>query len=207
MTVKRYPLHRVLALVLDEMARLHKHPSRSAGGVDDDAMIGLDDVDDGLDDRWRGKELAVVVCALLGELREEVFVDTAKHIARGSTQRLRMEGPHHLFQNIVLEALVVLRKLARERREIVFNGFHGSGHGGTESAVLCHLEQNVIASHFGQHQCTTPCKIVLDQRALRHPVCSYVLFDRSHRLVVTVCRVPQKNQAQYGHEILIRGEV
>ena len=59
------------------------------------------------------------------------------------------KGPHHLFQNIVLEALVVLRELARERREVVFYRFHGNGHGGAEIAVLRHLQQNVIARRIG----------------------------------------------------------
>ena len=59
------PLHRVFALVLDKVARLHKHAARSAGGVEYDAVVGLDDVDDGLDNRRRGEELAVVVRTLL----------------------------------------------------------------------------------------------------------------------------------------------
>ena len=35
--VERDPLHRVLAFVLDEVARLHKHAARAAGGVEDDS--------------------------------------------------------------------------------------------------------------------------------------------------------------------------
>ena len=182
-------------------------PPEPQAGSRTTAVVGLDDVDDGLDDRRRGEELAVVVCALLRELREEIFVDAAEHVARGRAQRLGIEGPHHLFQYIVLKALVVLRELARERRETVFHGFHGGGHGSAEIAVLGHLQQNVIARRLGQHQGAAPGEIRLDQRALRHPACGLVFFNRRHRLVVAVRRVPQEDQAQYGHEILVRREV
>ena len=170
-------------------------------------MVGLNDVDDGLDNRRRGEELAVVVCALLRELRQEIFVDAAEHVARGLAQRLGIEGPHHLFQHIVLEALVVLWELARERREAVFHGFHGGGDGRAEFAVLGHLQQNVIAGLLGQHQGATPGKIGLDQRAIRHPACGPVFFDRLYRLVVAIGGVPQEDQAQYGQEILVRRQV
>ena len=127
----------------------NEHAARAAGGVEDDAVIRLDHIHDGLDNRGRRKELAVVVCALLGELGQEVFVDAAEHVARGRAQRLGIEGPHHLFQDIVLEALVVLRQLACERREVVFHGFHGGAHGRAEIAVLRHLQQHVIACGLG----------------------------------------------------------
>ena len=207
MAVERDPLHGVLALVLDEVARLHEHAARAAGGVEHDAVVGLDDVDDGLDERRRGEELAVVVRAQLRELREEILVDAAEHVARGRAQRLGIEGPHHLFQDIVLEALVVFRELARQRREAVFHGFHGGGHGGAEIAVLRHLQQNVIKRRLGQHQGAAAREIGLRQRAVRHPARSLVCVDRRHRLVVAVRGVPQEDQPQDGHEILVRGEV
>src|SRR5262249_25860423 len=72
---------RVPALVLDEMAGLHEHAARAAGGVKDGAMIGLDDVDDDLDQRGGREELTIVVGLLDGKLGEEVFVDAAKDIA------------------------------------------------------------------------------------------------------------------------------
>ena len=80
-TIERDPLHRVRALVLDEVARLHEHSARAGGGVEDDTVIRLNHIDDGLDDRGRGEELAVVVRALLRELGEKVFVDAAEHVA------------------------------------------------------------------------------------------------------------------------------
>ena len=154
-----------------------------------------------------GEELAVIVRALLGELREEIFVDAAEHVARGFAQRLRIESPHHVLQDIVLETLVVLRQLARERPEVVFHGFHGGGHGGAEIAILGHLQQNVIARCLGQHQGAAPGKIGFDQGAVRHLARGLVCFDRRQRRVIAVGRMPQEDEAQNGHEILVRREV
>jgi hypothetical protein len=72
--------------MFDEVARLNEHATRSAGRVEDDAVIGLNHVDDGLDDCGRGEELTVVVGALLGELGEEIFVDASKHVTWGVAQ-------------------------------------------------------------------------------------------------------------------------
>ena len=76
-------LRRVPALVLDEVAGLDEHAARAAGRVEDNAVVGLDDVDDGLHERGRREELAVVVRLLDGELGEEVLVDAAEDVAGG----------------------------------------------------------------------------------------------------------------------------
>lgn len=72
------------------MAGLHEHAARAAGGVEDHTVIGLDHVDDGLDDGGRGEELAVVVGVLLGELGEEVFVKAPEALRRASVSNLRI---------------------------------------------------------------------------------------------------------------------
>jgi len=66
--------------VLDEVTGLDEHAARATGGIKDDAVVGLDDVDDGLDQRGGRKELPVVVGLLDGDLGEEVFVDTAEDV-------------------------------------------------------------------------------------------------------------------------------
>ena len=113
-------------------------------------MIRLDNIDDGLDDRRRREKLAVVVRALLGKLGEKILVDTAEHVAGGRAQRFGIECPHHLFQDIVLEALVILRQLSLERREVIFHGVHGGGHRCAEVAILRHLHQHVVARRLRQ---------------------------------------------------------
>ena len=54
-------------MALDEVAGLDDHAAGAAGGIEDDAVAGLDDVHDGLNDGGRGEELAVVLGKLAGE--------------------------------------------------------------------------------------------------------------------------------------------
>ena len=115
-------------------------------------MVRLDDVDDGLHDRGRREELAVVVRALLGELGEEVFVDAAEHVARGAAQRLGVEHAHHFFKDAAFEAPVVLRQLAGERRKCRLDRLHRGGERRAEVAVLRRLEDHVEARGFRQVQ-------------------------------------------------------
>lgn len=46
--VERHPAHRVLSVRLDEVTRLHEHPTGTTGKVSDNPVVGLDHVDDGL---------------------------------------------------------------------------------------------------------------------------------------------------------------
>jgi len=80
LAVKNDPPGRVAALVLDEMAGLDEHTARAAGGIENGAVVGLDDVDNGLDQRGGREELTVIVGLLDGKLGEEVFVDTAEDV-------------------------------------------------------------------------------------------------------------------------------
>ncbi len=48
--VESHALHRVLTRALDEVAGLHEHAAGAAGGVEHNAVLGLNDVDDGLHD-------------------------------------------------------------------------------------------------------------------------------------------------------------
>ena len=71
----------VLAEPLDEMTRLDEHAAGTAGGIEDEAVVRLYDVDDRLHERGRREELAVVLCALHRELHQEIFVDAPEDIA------------------------------------------------------------------------------------------------------------------------------
>ncbi len=78
-----HALHRLLPPPLDKVAGLYEHAARTAGGIEDDAMVGLDDVDDGLHKRRRGEKLAVVLRPLHGELHQEILIDAPEDIAGG----------------------------------------------------------------------------------------------------------------------------
>ena len=120
-------LRRVAALVLDEVAGLHEHAARAAGRVEHGAVVGLDDVDDGLHERGRREELAVVVRLLDRELGEEVLVDAAEDVAGGLLDLLAVEQAHQVFEHLGLEDAVVLRQHALERLELGLDGGHRLG--------------------------------------------------------------------------------
>ncbi len=206
MAVERNPVHRFLARIFDEVAGLDEHPAGAASGVEDDAVVGLDDVDDGLNDgRWR-EELAVVVRALLGEFGEEILVDAPENVPRGLPQGFGVEGTHHAFEKLVVEALVVLGELTGERLEALLDRFHRLGQGRADAFVLGCFEDLVEARGLGQHQCPAPGKVGRDGLAVGHLPGLPVDVDGGHCLVAAVGRLAQEEQPHDGHEILVRGE-
>ena len=87
-------------------------------------MVGLDDVDNGLDQRGGREEFTVVVRLLDGELGEEVLVDFSEDIARCAFDLLAVEEPHQLFEHFWLENAVVLWQNATQRFEVRFDRVH-----------------------------------------------------------------------------------
>ena len=126
----------VLAQPLDEVAGLHEHAARAAGRIEHHAVVGLDHVHDGLHERGRREELAVVLRALHRELHQEVLIDPAEHVARGRADLLAVEDAQKVFKDIMIEALVVVGKLALERLEVLLDGVHGLDQGRAEVGVL-----------------------------------------------------------------------
>ena len=89
----------ILLLALDEVAGLDEHAAGAAGGIEDDAVVRLDHVDDGLDEGGRGEELAVILRALHGELHEEVLVDAAEDVASGGAESFAVEDAQEVFEH------------------------------------------------------------------------------------------------------------
>ena len=65
---------------VDERDRLHEHAGRAAAGVVDPAAIGLQHLDQQLDDAAGGVELAALLALGARELRQEILVDAAEHV-------------------------------------------------------------------------------------------------------------------------------
>src|SRR6266545_5281656 len=101
-------LRSVAAFVLDEVAALDEHAARAACRVEDGAVVGFDDVDDGLHDRGRREELAVVVRLLDRELGEEILVDASEDVAGSLLDLLAVEEAHEVLEHLGLEDPVVL---------------------------------------------------------------------------------------------------
>ena len=68
-------------VALDELRALDEHAARSAGRVEDSALIGLEDLDDEPDDGVRREVLTTALAFLRGEIGEEVLVNEAECVA------------------------------------------------------------------------------------------------------------------------------
>ncbi len=115
-------------------------------------MVRLDDVDDRLHERGRREELAVVLRALHRELRQEVFVDAAEHVARCAAQRLAVEGSQQVFEQAGVELLVVLGQLVQQRLEVGLDGLHRRHQRRAQVAAFGQRQQVVVVRLGWQHQ-------------------------------------------------------
>jgi hypothetical protein len=70
-------------VLVDEVGGLDEHAARPAGGIEDGAAVGLDDLDHEADDGARGEELAPALAFGEGELAEEIFVNLPEDVAGG----------------------------------------------------------------------------------------------------------------------------
>ena len=114
----------VLALVLNEMAGLHKHTAGTAGRIKDNAVVRFDDVNDGLHERGRGEKFAVVLCPLHGELHQEVFVNPPEDITAGILQCFRIKFPQDIFQQLVFKLVILFGELAAKWLKFSLDGIH-----------------------------------------------------------------------------------
>ena len=90
---------------------------------------------------------------------------------------------------------------------MIFHVFHSRCHGRAQAAVLGPLQQHVKACRLGQDQGASALEIILHEWPAGHSSGSLVGFDCLQRRVIAVRRMAQEDQAQDGHEVLIRCEV
>ena len=130
MSAARFPAVSVAAGVrADERDRLHEHPRRAAARVVDPAAVRPQHLDQHLDDAARRVELAALLALRAGELRQEVLVDPAEHVA-GTRVRVAdldvADEVDQLAEPPLVERLpgVVPREHVLERRIVALNGGH-----------------------------------------------------------------------------------
>ena len=63
--------------------------------------------------------------SVLRKLHQEVFVNPAKHVTGSSAQGLAIEDTQQIFEQIGVEAVIVLRKMTGERLKLRLDGIHG----------------------------------------------------------------------------------
>ncbi len=207
LAVKGDLFHGLLARLFDEVAALHEHAARAAGQIGHHAVAGFDDVDQRLHQRrWREK-FAVVLCALHGELHQEIFVNAAKHITRGVAQGIAVKAAQQVFEQLVVKAVVVFGQAALQRRKVGLDRVHGGHQCATQAGPRRQVEQRVVTRSLGQQQGAALDEVGFDQRPLGHGARRLIGLDGLQRGLVTVGGVPQKNHAQHRHRIFRGREV
>lgn len=113
----------ILLVILYEPGALDKHTARSAGRIQDEAMIWLDDLDDEPDQAGRGEELPSSLTLLHRELSKEVFVDFPECITFDIIWNGR-EDPDQFEERRVVDSLVVLWQYVPEFFIFRLDGLH-----------------------------------------------------------------------------------
>jgi hypothetical protein len=206
-TEKCHAVRRILLPALYEVAGLDEHAAGAAGRVEDNAVIRLDHVDDGLHQRRRREELTVILRALHGELHQEILVDAAENVASGGAKGFAIEDPHQVFQYRGFERAVLLRELAGQRLKLALDGVHGAHQRAAEILILRQAHQLVVARFLGQHQGAALQEVGLIERALGHFPSRLVLRDLSASGVVAVGGMAEEDDAEYRHAIFRGGLV
>ena len=191
---------------LDKVAGLDEHAAGAASGIEHDAVIGFDGVDEGLHQRGRGEEFAAVLRALHRELHQEILVNAAEHIAAGAAQRLAVEGAQQVFQQIALELVVILRQLTPQRLELLLDGVHRLDQRRAQFAILRPLHQRVVSRGFGEHQGPALDEVALDQRPFRHLAGGLIGFDLPESRFIAVAGMAQEDHAQHRHTVFAAGQ-
>ena len=93
---------------VDEGDRLHEHAGRAATGVVDPAAIGLEHLDQQLDDAAGRVELATLLALGARELRQEVLVDAAEHVLGAGILVAHHDVADHVDE--LAETLLVQRR-------------------------------------------------------------------------------------------------
>ena len=124
----------VLPVLGDEAGALDEHAAGAAGGVEDVAVVGLEDLGEEADDAGGGVELSPTLSLGHGELGEEVFVDAAEGVVVGGDRDLGDLLEEALEQGAG-EKVVGLGKDAGELGVLLLDGQHGGIH--LRADVLC----------------------------------------------------------------------
>ena len=118
----------------NELDRLHEHARGSAARIVDPPPVGLQHLDEQLDDAAGGVELAPLLALRTGELRKEVLINAAEHVPGAGFGVPDADVPDHvdqLAETLLVEGgpRVVLGQHLLQRRVVPLDRSHGPVHG------------------------------------------------------------------------------
>ena len=204
-----------------KIAGLDKHSAAAAGGVQQHTAGGFQHIDNHFDQRFGGKEHAVILRNVLGKLIEEVFVNAANDIPAHFIQGIIVENSQQLSQQFIREHGVVLGQHAGQLFRLGFYQLHG---------VVDHLPQTVhgVAVHANEPRGGNVGgkidKVFIlrflrkKQGAFGRKVAGFHRQDPAiaHRAVFenlslhqfkAAVGIAQKDKPQHRHTILVRGQL
>ena len=203
--------------MLHKVAGLDKHPTTSAGRVQQDALFGLQNVDDHLDQGFRRKEYPIILGNVLGKLVKEVLINAADHVPAHIVQGAVVEDSQQLRQQFIGKHGVILGKNSGKLFALLLYQFHGvvdcftqAGHEFTVPVgqvrfgnVFRKIDQISILGFTGQKESTARGKVAGFHR--QHPSATHraiFKYFRLHQLKAAVS-IAQKNKPQNRHTVLV----
>ncbi len=140
---------RVLVALGHEARRLHEHTPRTAGRVEDAAVVRLNHLGEQLHDAGGGVELAAALTLAHGELAKEVFVDAAEGV---EVERGRDLGDllEQLLEQGASEEVEGLGQHPSQLRVVLLHLAHGGVHLTADVCRLGQGEQEVEACFRGE---------------------------------------------------------
>ena len=107
------------------MACLNEHAGRTTGWIQHLAVVWFDHIHDHAHQAGRSEEFAALLCACLGKLVQEVFIDAAKNITGSFFQNIAVEDLDQLRQQFRFKDGVATGQCAFEHLVILFDQIHG----------------------------------------------------------------------------------
>ncbi|OQC06853.1 MAG: hypothetical protein BWX80_01351 [Candidatus Hydrogenedentes bacterium ADurb.Bin101] len=198
----------VLVPPLDHACALDEHAARAAGRVQHRAAFGFQDIGDQRDQRDGGEELTAVVGFLIGELGQEILVDTTEHVTGDALEFFRIKRTQKLTEDLVVEFLIFA--LGQDTAQVLvvgLNGFHRVDDGLGAVRAIGQGHQRVELGFGLQEDSALLREVFLCQGARLAAAFGQIGFDAILDAEVAAVGMPEKHQAHDGQEILVASVV
>ena len=218
LTVKSHGFVAFHAGCIHKVASLHKHSARTASRVQQHTMRGFQHIHDHFHQGLWRKENAIVACDVLGEFAEEVFVNTAHHVAAHIVQCVVVERAQKFGEQFILEVGVSLGENALEFFALGLDKFHGVVHDFAKAVErltmrvlefcrcdICRQVHQIIKLRFFQEeQRTLGRKIAGFNREYAATATRAVFENFGFDSLEAAIGITQEQKPQNRHTILIR---
>ena len=212
--------HRVVgahAGMVHKVTGLHEHTTRTTRRIQQDSRLRLQHIDDHLDQRFRRKEHAIIRGDILSKFIQEILIDPADNISTDIIQCFVVEYPQQFSQEFIRKIGIIFRQDSLQLFFLFFDEFHGivddfaqAPHRFSSvifktrrSDVFRQIDQVFILRFFRKIQGTLFLEIACLHRQHTAAAHRTVFQDFFLCRLVPAVSIPQENQAQHRHAILV----